>query len=529
MSATREGSDRDGRERPDTGGPERPDTGGHGRGPGRVPAGRWPADLDRSPDLSQPSAVNQAMASLLDAPGLLTVNGPAQAGETAPLRDLIAAIVVARAGRLAQLPRPAEAFDLAAGDQQQPGRARHAVTPLNQALAGLEIVVASADSGAAENLTAGLSGAAGIGAQWRDAAARLDHFTATARLVHGNGAWAMVAAGLGDAASRRAFTESFWRGMPGQHDGGMAGLLGRAAGHPVNWDAARDEFLAARQKASNLAAGGTEVALAQARLRSLRRDAGVSYASITAEEDTLRALAGARVAAERSLRAACHRHLAAAKALDAHTRAKPGLRASLRARLGARREWRARQGALGAALRDRAAGVDTAQRASAEIRAQFAAAVHARAESAGTLRRLTAECAAAQEVIARGDAESAAARTELFLAALALHKALITAQAPRVSGNLNALVDFLEGKGEPEGRDLLAAWQTLFLVVPVVSATVASVPALFAGLGRESIGWLVTEAGQAPREAAGAAWRAKRTVAVGAGPGTAPGRGKLPR
>jgi hypothetical protein len=517
MSATREDDgDRDGR--------KWPCAVWHGCAPGRVPAGRWPADLDRSPARGRQCAVNEPMASLLDAPGPLAATGPAGTGETVPLRDLIAAIVVARAERLAELPSPAEAFDLAAGDHQRPGRAGHAVTPLNQALAGLEIVVASADSGAVENVTAGLSGAAGIGARWRDAAARLDHFTAAARLVHGNGAWAMVAARLDNAASRRAFTEKFWRGTPGGQDGHMADLLGRAAGRPVNWDAARDEFLAARQKVRAPAAERTEAVLARARLTGLRRDAGVSYASITAAEDTLRALAGARVAAERSLRAACHRHLAAAKALDAHARAKPGLRASLSARFGARREWRARQGALDAALRDRATGVDAAQRASAEVQARFAAAVHARAESAGTLRRLTAECAAAQEVIARGDAEFAAARTELFLAALALHKALITAQAPRFSGNLNALAGFLEGKGEPESRDLLAAWQTLFLVVPVVSTTVASAPAVLAGLGRESVGWLFIEAGQAPpRQAAGAAWRAKRTVVVRGEPGFAPG------
>ena len=148
--------------------------------------GRWPADLDPSLARGQWFTVNEAMASLLDAPGLLAVAGGAGIGETAPLRDLIAAIVVARAERLAELPSPATAFDLAAGGDQRPGRARPAVTPLNQALAGLEIVVASADSAAAESLTAGLSGAAGIGAQWRDAAARLDYFTATARLVHGD-------------------------------------------------------------------------------------------------------------------------------------------------------------------------------------------------------------------------------------------------------------------------------------------------------------------------------------------------------
>src|SRR5262249_36547978 len=44
------------------------------------------------------------------------------------------------------------------------------------------------------------------------------------------------------------------------------------------------------------------------------------------------------------------------------------------------------------------------------------------------------------------DAEFTAARTELFLAALALHRALILAEARTFSRNLNALMDILDGK-----------------------------------------------------------------------------------
>jgi hypothetical protein len=86
------------------------------------------------------------------------------------------------------------------------------------------------------------------------------------------------------------------------------------------------------------------------------------------------------------------------------------------------------------------------------------------------------------------DEEFTAARTELFMAALALHRAFIIAESSRIRGNLGALIDILGGKGRPRERAaILAAWQTFFLVVPVVSSTFASFGRLFAGLGCEAV------------------------------------------
>lgn len=110
-------------------------------------------------------------------------------------------------------------------------------------------------------------------------------------------------------------------------------------------------------------------------------------------------------------------------------------------------------------------------------------------------------------------------RDDLFRACFELHRCFIGAAAPRLRHNLGAALELLKGrklteKQEPARRSL---WASLFLVVPVISTTFASVARMFGPLGREGLGWLlIDEAGQAvPQEAVGAMWRSRRVVAVG--------------
>ncbi|MFE6050026.1 AAA domain-containing protein [Kitasatospora sp. NPDC056446] len=110
------------------------------------------------------------------------------------------------------------------------------------------------------------------------------------------------------------------------------------------------------------------------------------------------------------------------------------------------------------------------------------------------------------------------ARSDLFLRALDLHRALVANTAKRVRGNLQVLAELMAGTAGPvPDEQVLHAWQTLFLLVPVVSTTFSSIGSMFARLGRGAFGWvLVDEAGQAtPQAAVGALWRARRAVLVG--------------
>lgn len=110
-------------------------------------------------------------------------------------------------------------------------------------------------------------------------------------------------------------------------------------------------------------------------------------------------------------------------------------------------------------------------------------------------------------------------RRRLFLAALDLHKAFAVHAGGKLRANLARFANLMSGSIGPSqlADGGLTLWETLFLVVPVVSTTFASFGRLFAGLDRESLGWLlVDEGGQAqPQDAVGAIWRARRTVVVG--------------
>lgn len=423
----------------------------NGISPVRTPPGRWVTDPDRPLSFSQQFAVNQALAELGDHAGLFAVNGPPGTGKTTMLRDLIAAIVVERARILAGLQQPGEAFTTAGYEWSAPGYTHRIWVPDSQ-VTGFEIVVASSNNGAVENVTAEIPGSKGIGNEFRDQAAAVDYFTDTAGLVHGEGAWAMVAARLGKRAYRREFADRFWWKS-------MQGILASPA--PSDWDTVRAEFLTA------LAAVTT---LANERMHAARALADLPGATANLDAAAARA-ASATGWVESRL---------AQRGLTQATRTREQLAAIV---AGARQRW--------------------GEHVPHESIFYSTTSTHVNEQ-----RELSAPWA---------DPELEQARTKLFLAALALHKALILSDARCFSANLSALSDILQGKGHPEPAAALAAWQTLFLVVPVVSSTFASFDRLFTGLGKESLGWLlIDEAGQAtPQNAVGALWRSQRAVIVG--------------
>ncbi|KAF1015550.1 MAG: hypothetical protein GAK31_01024 [Stenotrophomonas maltophilia] len=108
-------------------------------------------------------------------------------------------------------------------------------------------------------------------------------------------------------------------------------------------------------------------------------------------------------------------------------------------------------------------------------------------------------------------------RSELFEAAMEVRRAFIDAAAMPLLRNLNGLVGRNFKLGADRRQLTSDLWASLFLVVPVISTTFASVERMLSQLPDESLGWLlVDEAGQAtPQSAVGALLRTKHALIVG--------------
>jgi hypothetical protein len=109
-------------------------------------------------------------------------------------------------------------------------------------------------------------------------------------------------------------------------------------------------------------------------------------------------------------------------------------------------------------------------------------------------------------------------REELFYYGLMLHKAFIL-NSKSVKQNMNCLVNMWNGSFSSKDKTIgyTHLINTLFLIVPVISTTFASVSTFLKNVDKNGLGTLIIdEAGQAtPYSALGALWRTSKAIIVG--------------
>lgn len=524
--------------------------------PALFPHGRWAEKVSQPLAFSQQIAVNSVWQNLANAAGLFAVNGPPGTGKTTLLRDSIAAVVVARAEKLAEFENPKHAFFQSGarwerGEDHKPFT--HRILAVKDELKNFGIVVASSNNGAVENVSLEIPSLKEFAAEWfesceyfSDAATNLTRNPNTD--FAGEPAWGLLAAKLGNSKNRDDFGERFW-------------FDEISIKRELNSTETSNDFSQKRWKKA--VADFRAVVLEERRLRTERANLHEQIIERVKLLEKLRELPPKKQILETKLtqienaKRAKEINFNGLKNLEAelseekskHDQLRPSWLAAIFSFGRSRREWRTTNAALAKSLAQHNDRISDAEYELRKIRKQRTEAV----KNINEIDDLTSSIKSRIETINRNlkqaqarfgnrflsleewfgkeneerrelsapwaDEEWTTARTKVFAAALQLHKAFIYANAANFKINLAAFVDFLKGRVRL-GDTVNGAsdvWATFHFVVPLVSTTFASFDKLFANLKREEIGWLlIDEAGQAvPQAAVGAIWRARRTVVVG--------------
>ncbi|WP_181168127.1 ATP-binding protein [Mesorhizobium sp. B2-4-19] len=537
--------------------------------PAKFPLGSWPGSGRHPLAMLQQCAVNLALHDL-KTDGIVAVNGPPGTGKTTLLRDVVAAIVTKRAELLCSFTDPKDALS-ASGQKLKRGNSFIHLYKLDDRLRGHEIIVASSNNKAVENVSAELPGMSAIAAD----AMELRYFkTVSDALLEGE-TWGTIAAVLGNARNRNDFRQTFWW----DEDIGFQRYLQQASGNPqlINektengtqqrpprivaqesppadheealrrWGKARQQFAKALAKAKTATVDLQEIhdlliALAKGQAAIAKVETEIASLQPLLERTAVVAQAAALLQQK-------HRPTVETLERDASValRSRPGFLGRL-FRTAAYRVWQAEHGALLTRLteaRSKLAALKNAADTKSAEHSRLTADMERLRRSHSSLiaaieqDRLRHASLASQylgtptseEFFERRHAEkqrtapwldekTARLRNDVFEAAMALHRAFIDAAAQPIRHNLNALMDGFGTRslGSDEKDALIPhLWSTLFLLVPVVSTTFASVSRMFPKIGPEEFGWLlIDEAGQAlPQAAVGALIRTKRAVVVG--------------
>jgi len=542
--------------------------------PSRLPPAHWPTEPAHAMSLMQQFAINTMLDRLKDG-GIFSVNGPPGTGKTTLLRDVFAELMTRRAKILSQFTKPQDAFTdtvVAQFADQPPWK----VSVLHEDLIGHEMVVVSSNNSAVENLSRDIPKASAIGKYWRDPEGNtpfsflqtVAHNIASRsddgkydRLVADDVPWGLFAAALGKSANRRHFRSGLC------FDGTK---VGQNVKPPKNFDpnlqqsvwnwrkhsrgipfaTAKSAFLSAEKSVLERSDDLQAYVMLLTRYGDLS-EAVFCNAEIAARDAALQTKVAAQAAIDASLtelsRAEKQRDLLAERERLVRADYPQGLfgamfRRQLKAQCDTKlAEIRSLQDAelsrifsanerlsdAEAQLRQAVGNVDAATLQFESKRAECERLRTDRERLEAKFPTIRAPTDIADLDNDRWQTDGLwhdevlnTLRSKLFSAALTLHEAWLHAVVQTkggFAGNISAITTLLDNKPLNNPVAALPIWQSLFMIVPLISSTFASVASQFRDLGEGGIGWLfVDEAGQAiPQAAVGALWRSQRAVVVG--------------
>ena len=526
--------------------------------------GHWFDPPEHLMSLMQQFAINTAFETN-EKSGIFSVNGPPGTGKTTLIKDLIAENIVRRASALASLNTASEAFVGKHGSIPIKDKTFKAAI-LRPELTGYEMVVASSNNAAVNNISEELPKTSSLDPGWqhlsfiRPTAQKIAYQDNKRNLRSPNSVdshWGLISCALGKSSNRYNFKEKFYFSSNSPQEERNRGLL-----HIRDWisayqgpsfDDAKRNFLEKQDAVeAEIESRGQFVNL----LNELNGETLESFTSTQSHRESQ-----ADAEHENSLKEIADTEQDIAQFQHEASR----MEAQIARLENDRPGWVSRLFRL-----------KSARKYSAEIRANklerkaIYSSINARRHQ---LKALSISCAQAQSAHRRAlealrqrealwetkqleldglknrypnmgypmspaefennkfqingiwnDPELSILRAELLQTALALHEAWLADVGRRAgdggSGfnmNLAAIPQLLGGHTHFEDEVALTIWQSLFMVVPVVSTTFASLANQFKQLGQGSLGWLfIDEAGQAvPQAGVGALWRANNAVIVG--------------
>lgn len=535
--------------------------------PAQTPATRWPAPGGHPLVTLQQAAVNASRMELAGGKaGIVAVNGPPGTGKTTLLRDIVASCVLDRATAMAEFDDPGTAFKTTGLKVSAGSSAFFHLYSLDASLKGHEVLVASSNNKAVENVSKELPALKAIGRDvtyFKTVSDRaLSKRAESGEVVVGEPTWGLIAAVLGNAKNRQAFQEALWW----DDDKSLRLYLKAARGDSVvreikdesgnvvrrevpsiieaeappspeearvNWRKARSRFKTLRSEVEvelRLLESVRKVCLsipsARGAVNTASSDLIIAAQAMSAQEAVVNTAQANLLTAEAAKVDAIQAEQSAFSSRPSwwhrlfNTQRMKAWRSIYDPLLSARQTSERRSEAASIAYKNSTvlfyeaeANVQSAQQALEKQEAKLSSLE----QEIDSHRPRLGSRLVDEGFFVKGHEQWNLAspwlpdtlhqkREELFVAALELHRAFIDVSAQRISHNVGVLMGAMQvgALHEEEKKALLGdLWSTLFLICPVVSTTFASVDRMLGDLPAASFGWaLVDEAGQATPQSA---------------------------